>query len=103
MPSCDGTPRRAHSEPRSRPVAQEGLDVEVVVDLELPQRRAVARALGLPVARGRLALEPGRDHGHPQLVAERLVDGGAEDDVGGAGSGLAYGLSRLRDLLQREL
>src|SRR3954447_6013223 len=84
-------------------VAQEGRDIEIVVDLELPQGRAVARALGLPVARGRLTLEPGRDHGHPQLIAERLVDGRAEDDVGGAGSGLAYGLGRFRDLLQREL
>ena len=83
--------RRSH--PARRPegvlVAQEGRDVEVVVDLELPQRRAIARALGLDAPGAVLALEAGRDHGHPELIAERLVDGRAEDDVGLAGRGLA--------------
>src|SRR5438445_13807778 len=42
------------------------------------------------LVRGVAAIEPGRDHGHSYLVAERVVDHRAEDDVG-------VGVSRLLD------
>ena len=48
-----------------------------------PQHRALVAALG------HAAVEAGRDHGDPHLVAEGVVDGGAEDDVG-------LGVRRLR-------
>ncbi|BFO20735.1 hypothetical protein SHKM778_71230 [Streptomyces sp. KM77-8] len=53
---------------------------------------------------GRLAaVEAGRDHGDPDLVAEGVVDHRAEDDVGLGVGGLADQLGRLVDLEQAEV
>src|SRR5436190_21315263 len=57
------------------------------------RHRPVARAL----------VEAGGDHGHPHLVAEALVDDGAEDDVGvGIGRG-TDDLGRLVHLEEPEI
>ena len=59
--------------------------------------------LGGAARRRGLAVEAGRDDGHPDLVAQLLVDVGAEDDVGVGVGGLADHLGRLADLDQREV
>ncbi len=51
----------------------------------------------------RRAGETRRDHGHPDLAAEALVDGRAEDDVRLVGSGAADDLGCLVHLEQREV
>src|SRR5215208_4367866 len=94
-------------------LAQEGRDVDLVIaDLErlaLDPRRAIATARGLPrllagLARTRTAVvEPGGDDGHADLVAERLVDDRAEDDVRVGVSGALDDLGRLVDLEQADV
>src|SRR5918996_5330343 len=92
--------------------AQEGRDVEVVVaDLErgplafVDPRAAVARAALALLARGAQAgaVEPGRDHGHADLVSEPVVDHRAEDDVRVRVRGRVDDLRRLVDLEQPEV
>src|SRR3984893_18979203 len=82
-------------------VAEERRNLEHVVrDLEVarggPRRGGLAerslRSLTTPAAA--LATEARRDHGHPHLAAERIVDHGAEDDGGGL-------VGRARDDLRR--
>ena len=51
----------------------------------------------------RPAVEPGRDDGDPHLVAERVVDDRAEDDVGLGVRGLLDQAGRLVDLEQAEV
>ena len=48
-------------------------------------------------------IEAGGDHGHPDLVAQRVVDHGAEDDVGVGVGGALDDLGRLVDLEQAEV
>ena len=52
---------------------------------------------------GHAAVEAGRDDGDPDLVAERVVDHGAEDDVGLGVHGLGDQRGRLVDLEQPEV
>src|SRR3954468_23953436 len=92
-------------------LAQEGRDVDLVVaDLErraLPRvhpRAAIARADVL--ARGprrAAAVEAGGDDGHADLVAHRLVDDRAEDDVRVRVAGAVDDLGRLVDLEEPEV
>ena len=69
---------------------------------------ALPGAMPLPGADDRLAarslgVEPGRDHGDAHLVAERVVDDGAEDDVGFRMRGVLHQRGRLVDLEQPEI
>src|SRR6478609_9439854 len=60
------------------------------------------RLSGAP-GRRRAAVEASGDDGHPDLIAQLLVDIGAEDDVGVWMGSLANQLGRLADLNQREV
>ena len=88
---------------------QEGRDVDLVVaDLEradLPVARGLDAATAAATAHlGRTAgehleaLESGRDDGDAELVAHRVVDDGAEDDVGALVGGAGDDLGGLVDL-----
>src|SRR5205814_9885207 len=71
-------------------------------------RRVGQRYVGHPLrlgrlVRGRAAVEAGRDHGHPYLVAERVVDHRAEDDVGVRVRRVGDKLGRVVDLEQAEV
>ena len=61
------------------------------------------RGRGLDAAAARPAAEAGRDHGHAHLVAHRLVDHGAEDDVRVRVGVTRDDLGRLVDLEQAEV
>src|SRR4051794_3485580 len=102
----------ARSSCASRLVLQELGDVDLVVgDL---QRRALAivhhdvatlrTALAVEqAAAGTALVEAGGDDGHADLVAERIVDHGAEDDVRVARRCALDDLGRLVDLEQAEV
>ena len=47
--------------------------------------------------------EAGRDHGHPDLAGEAVVDRGAEDDVRVVGRRRSHHLGGLVDLVEREV
>ena len=66
-----------------------------------PGRREAERRLA--AGRRLTAVEAGRDDGDPHLVAERVVDDRAEDDVGLRVGGLADQLGGLVDLSRREI
>ena len=57
----------------------------------------------LVAALGRAPVEAGGDHGDPHLVAQRVVDGGAEDDVGLRVHRLGDQCGRLVDLEEPEV
>ena len=85
-------------------------EVEVVVGaaegrlVVFEAERLRARVAGTPaVALALVAVEAGGDDGDADLVAERVVDDGAEDDVGVRVRGLADDLGRLVDLEQPEV
>src|SRR4051812_2233930 len=72
--------------------------------LLLGLRRLVATKPGLMLAALRHpAVEAGRDHRHPDLVAQRVVDRGAEDDVGLGVRRLRHQRRRLVDLEQAQV
>ena len=58
---------------------------------------------GLRVDRGLTALEAGGDHGHAHMLAHRVVDHGAEDDVGVLVGRALDDLGGLVDLEQAEV
>src|SRR2546425_8258002 len=76
-------------------VAQEARRLEHVLDL-------AGRALGKRASPA-AAAEAGRDHGHPHLARQLLVDRRAEDDVRVVGRALADDLRGLVDFEQREV
>src|ERR671915_551404 len=97
---------------RRRYLTEEGRDIQVVVaDLErralavVDPRPAVARPALALLTRGAEAgaVEPGRDHGDADLVAEPVVDDGAEDDVGVRVGRRVDDLRRLVDLEEPEV
>src|SRR5919204_6092422 len=115
----DGTPR-GHSTPyhggaAAKPplekrlvVAQERRDVEYVArhveasgGLDARPRRLERRLSTTPAARG--PAEARGDHGHLDLVAERIVDHGAEDDVRVLVGRARHDLRRLVDLEEADL
>src|SRR5439155_15007468 len=81
-------PYRATEIPNLRVVAEERRHVEDVLrDVETLSRSGRGRHLTLqrgslaPPAATALPTEARRDHGHLNVLAERVVDDGAEDDV----------------------
>jgi cell division protein FtsZ len=64
-------------------------------DVRTIMKDAGSALMGIGVAGG--------DHGHPHLVAERVVDHGAEDDVGLGVRRLRHQVGRLVDLEQAEV
>ena len=68
-----------------------------------PSRRRGGRAPTRARAAARAAVEAGRDHGHADLVLQRLVDHRAEDDVGVLVGRRGDDLGRLVDLEQAEV
>ena len=71
----------------------------IVTSRSRRSRRVVSRAvLGLMAV-----VKAGGDHGDPDLVAERVVDDGAEDDVRVRVGGALDDLGRLVDLEQAEV
>src|SRR6266700_2436196 len=77
-----------------------GLLARVVLVGRLGQRYPLR--LGRLVRRG-AAVEPGGDHGDPDLVAQRVVDHGAEDDVGLRVRRVGDQLGRVVDLEQAQV
>ena len=65
--------------------------------------RRLAARLGAPSRPAAAAVEAGGDDGHPDLVGQRLVDVGAEDDVGVGMRGLLDHLGGLGDLEQAQV
>src|SRR3954471_24944665 len=96
-----------------RRLSQERRDVDLVVaDLErlaldpwraITTARTLARLLtSLPRPRAAV-VEPRGDDRDPHLVAQRLVDDRAEDDVGVGIGGALHDLGRLVDLEQADV
>ncbi len=74
-----------------------GLGLRLLRHDRAPRLRRLALPLGTPT------VEPGRDHGHPHLVAERVVDGRTEDDVRLRVDRVGHHRRRLVDLEQAQV
>ena len=67
------------------------------------RRRTAPSDSSRRLQRARALLEAGRDHGHADVIAELLVDDGAEDDVRVLVGGARDDLRRVVDLEQAEV
>ena len=112
-PGCAGNYFPGRNSGTSTPPRSRGRDSKL---LAVPGRRSSglrSRAWLVPTSRrsevelpspaAAASVVAGGDDGHPDLVAERLVDVGAEDDVGVGVRGLLDHLGGLADLHQRQV